>query len=508
MDFGRPAFRIFALIAVVALPALAALGLVLVRGDAWVAEVGVSVALLVVGLGTLLWAAVVAAFGSRSMTRDLESVVTLAERGSEAGGAAEEPDAGDDLSAAQRRLRMALEERNQQISILAADVAATPITGGPAEVAARVVTVARQVTRDPTWLLVVLKAGDPDLLPSGVYDSHPDTPPRALGELEQWAAVSEAPDRRSPRYLVGPWGAVVAVDASGGEELTAMLLAPWEGRSEPTPAERDLLSLIAQIAATAIEHSLLYARLRAQTDELNRMAVVQSDFLRGITHDLQTPLTSIRAVAAEVGATAKLSASARRDLSTIAHQADRMRRMVGQLLAVSRLEAGALESRQEIFRAEPIVQRTWEALRDANHRFTFESVGEPHLVVGDPDRYEQVLWALLDNATKYAPPGTDVRVSVTGRDGPDGQLESELAVTDQGPGMTSADQAHAFDQFFRGDDARRMVPAGSGIGLYAAQGLVQAMGGRLEMESAPQAGATFRVTLPAERAEPGAGDKA
>lgn len=505
MDLGRPAFRIFALIAVVALPALAALGLVLVLGDVWVAEVGVSVALLVVGLGTLLWAAIVAAVGSRGVTRDLQSVVSLAERGSAEGSQADDADAGGDLGAAQRRLRMALEERNQQISILAADVAATPITGGPAEVAARVVTVARQVTRDPTWLLVVLQAGDPDLLPSGVYDSDPETPPRAVGELEQWAAVSEGPDRRGPRYLVGPWGAVVAVDASGGDELNAMLLAPWEGRAEPTPAERDLLSLIAQIAATAIEHSLLYARLRGQTDELNRMAAVQSDFLRGITHDLQTPLTSIRAVAAEVGATEALSDAAKRDLGTIAHQADRMRRMVGQLLAVSRLEAGALESRQEIFRAEPIVQRTWDALRNANHRFTFESLGEPHLVVGDPDRYEQVLWALLDNATKYAPAGSNVRVSVTGHAGPDGQLLSELAVTDQGPGLAPADRARAFDQFFRGADARRMVPDGSGIGLYAARGLVEAMHGRLELHS-PGAGATFKVTLPAERVEPNAGE--
>ncbi|MEK6191306.1 MAG: HAMP domain-containing sensor histidine kinase [Chloroflexota bacterium] len=506
MDLGRPALRIFAFIAVVALPALAALALVLVLGDAWVAEVGVSVVLLVVGLGTLLWAAIVAAVGSRSVTRDLQGVVTLAERGAATGAESGLAEEEGELSAAQRRLRMALEERNQQISILAADVAATPITGGPAEVASRVVTVARQVTRDPTWLLVVLQAGDPGLLPSGVYDGDPDSPPRPLGELERWAAVSGEADRRGPRHLIGPWGAVVAVEASGGEELNALLLAPWEGRPEPTPAERDLLSLIAQIASTAIEHSLLYARLRAQTDELNRMAAVQSDFLRGITHDLQTPLTSIRALAAEVGATEDLGASAQRDLATIAHQSDRMRRMVGQLLAVSRLEAGALESRQEIFRAEPIVQRTWDALRDANHRFAFRSEGEPHLVVGDPDRYEQVLWALLDNATKYAPPGTEVGVAVTGQAGTDGKLLSELAVTDQGPGMSPADQARAFDQFFRGDDARKMVPNGSGIGLYAARGLVEAMHGHLELESASGAGTTFRVTLPAERAEPEAGE--
>ena len=220
MDLGRPALRIFAFIAVVALPALAALALVLVLGDAWVAEVGVSLALLVVGLGTLLWAAIVAAVGSRSVTRDLQSVVALAERGAPTVAKPGDAEEAGDLSAAQRRLRLALEERNQQISILAADVAATSITGGPAEVAARVVAVARQVTRDPTWLLVVLQAGDPGLLPSGVYDGDPDSPPRPLGELERWAAVSGEADRRGPRHLVGPWGAVVAVEASGGERMS------------------------------------------------------------------------------------------------------------------------------------------------------------------------------------------------------------------------------------------------------------------------------------------------
>jgi two-component system OmpR family sensor kinase len=72
--------------------------------------------------------------------------------------------------------------------------------------------------------------------------------------------------------------------------------------------------------------------------------------------------------------------------------------------------------------------------------------------------------------------------------------------------MTTDDQARAFDQFFRGADARRMVPNGSGIGLYAARGLVEAMDGRLELDSAPGAGTTFRVILPAERADPEAGE--
>ncbi len=314
--------------------------------------------------------------------------------------------------------------------------------------------------------------------------------------------MAEPPEAPGPRHLDGPWGAVVTVDASSGEALAALLLAPWEGRPAPTPAERDLLSLVAQIVGGAIEHALLYARLRAQTDELNRMAAVQSDFLRGVTHDLQTPLTSIRAVASELGSQKGLSQAARNDLLTIAHQSERMRRMVGQLLVVSRLEAGALESRQEIFRAEPIVRRTWDALRDADHRFSFVADGEPHLVVGDPDRFEQVLWALFDNAVKYSPAGTEVSVQLTGRADGNGALLSHLAVTDAGPGIAAADRDRLFDQFFRGEQARRMVPDGSGIGLYAARGLVEAMQGTLTVDGAPGAGTTFQITLPAEPTEP------
>ena len=109
---------------------------------------------------------------------------------------------------------------------------------------------------------------------------------------------------------------------------SAILYAPWEGRPHPTRAELDLLTLVGQHAGTALEHSLLYARVRSQADELNRLAAVQADFLRGVTHDLQTPLTSIGALATELRADSGVPEAARDDLDSITHQADRLRRMV------------------------------------------------------------------------------------------------------------------------------------------------------------------------------------
>ena len=103
---------------------------------------------------------------------------------------------------------------------------------------------------------------------------------------------------------------------------------------------------------------------------------------------------------------------------------------------------------------------------------------------------------------KYSPTGTTVRVQIVGRagNGP-GSLVSEVAVTDEGPGMAAADRGRAFDQFFRGAQARRMVPNGSGIGLYAVRGLVEAMRGAVDLETIPGKGTTVRVTLPADPAE-------
>jgi two-component system sensor histidine kinase KdpD len=289
------------------------------------------------------------------------------------------------------------------------------------------------------------------------------------------------------------------VDVAASDRLTAIMYAPWEGRLNPTPAEFAVMSLVGQHAGTALEHSLLYAQVRSQADELKRLSAVQADFLRGVTHDLQTPLTSIGAVATELGANPNIPDSARDDLETITHQADRLRRMVSQLLVASRLEAGVLTPQQEVFAVGPLVERTWSALR-ADRPFELTTEGTPHLAVADPDRLEQVLWALLDNAVKYSPSGSRVSVRMTPADG-----MLTVAVRDQGAGMDEVSRRHAFDQFYRSDHARKLAPDGSGVGLYAARGLVEAMGGTIRLESTLGRGTTVVLSIPAESADESGG---
>jgi len=498
MPFGRPTVRLFLLAVAAALPPLILAAILLLEPPGWLSRFSPATALVVFTLLTAGWLAVVSIVGAGGLGDDVKAMVELAQRGRSEGGIGPGPAGAVD------RLALMLDERNQQIAELAERLRASPIQGGVKEVALATVQTAVSVTHDATWTLAVLRSPNEPALPLGIYGTDVSDGPAPVTEVARWAATMETDDDTIPavRYGEGPWGAFVAVEVAAGEELRASLLAPWEGRAAPTRAERELLSLLGQNAAIAMEHALLVEQLREQTEELNRMASVQSDFLRGVTHDLQTPLTRVSALAAEVGEQPQLSEAARADLETISHQADRLRRMVAQLLVASRLEVGALQPAQEVFRVEPIVQRTWDALR-AQHPFELVLEGIPHLAVADPDRLEQVLWALLDNAVKYSPAGSPISVRISGDRTATRELQSAIRIRDEGSGMDEEAQRRAFEQFYRSETARRLAPDGSGVGLYAARGLVEAMGGTIEIASRLGSGTTVTLALPAEPLEEG-----
>lgn len=437
--------------------------------------------------GVVAWSAILAVFFGRSLDDAFADLLALA-RGTSRGGPAE-------ASSAYQQMATLLDERNRQVAALAERSAMVPIDEDPVRVARSLVTMVASVMGDATWRCAVLAAADEALLPPAVYhalDDAVDAEP--IGELERWASTAESDSEA--RYVEGPWGAFTVVDLAVADATRAILYAPWQGRVAPTTAELDLLRLVGQHAGTALEHSILYARVRSQADELNRLAAVQADFLRGVTHDLQTPLTSIGALATELRAERGMPEAARADLDTISHQADRLRRMVSQLLVASRLEAGVFTPQNEVFALRPIVERTWGALR-ADRPFELTVSGPPQLAVGDPDRLEQVLWAVLDNAVKYSPPGSPISVAIdASRPG-----EQTIVVRDAGPGMDEETRAHAFDQFYRSEHARRTAPDGSGVGLYAARGLMEAMGGSIGVSGELGTGTEITLRIPAEPSE-------
>ena len=266
-----------------------------------------------------------------------------------AGRARRGPGRDADTGDAYRQMAVSLDERNRQLDTLAREASGVPIDDEPRAVVGALVSAVRTVMRDPTWRCAVMTSATPDCCRPAVYHGiDEELPDEPIGELERWASVTGAErPARARRGTVGRASPSPTSRSAIGWGRSSM--PPGRAGRIRRPAEIALLTLVGQHAGTALEHSLLYAQVRQQADELNRLAGVQADFLRGVTHDLQTPLTSIAALATELRAAPDQSAETRDDLDSIAHQAERLRRMVSQLLVASRLDAGVFTPQQEVF---------------------------------------------------------------------------------------------------------------------------------------------------------------
>jgi len=261
-------------------------------------------------------------------------------------------------------------------------------------------------------------------------------------------------------------------------------------------ADQDLLELYASEVAVAIRNSQLFEQVAAQNTRLVELAAAKDDFLRGVSHNLQTPLTSIQAYAEQLA-----SDRPDRRLGIIAEQAERLSRMVRQLLTVSRIASGALHPAADVFGLAPRVRRAWEALGADGPTFRLDDRSAGWLAVADPDHVDQVLWALLDNAVKYGA-GTPIAVAIRS-DAAAGRVR--LTVTDGGPGVADADRARLFGRFERasGPAGAANGQGGTGLGLYVSRELCRAMGGDLELEPAGTPGVALTMSLPGEPPEDG-----
>lgn len=283
-----------------------------------------------------------------------------------------------------------------------------------------------------------------------------------------------------------------AVMRAGGRDI-GVLIGRLPATRRWERADQDLLELFASEMASAIRNAELFAQVESQNRQLIELDAAKDDFLRGVSHNLQTPLTSIRAYAEQLDA-----AAPDRRLGIIGEQAERLSRMVRQLLTVTRLESGALRPRSEVVSLATRVRKAWEALGDDHVGFDLDDRAGGWLAVADPDQLDQVLWALLDNAVKYGD-DSPVRVEI-GVNAPERRIR--LTISDSGPGIRDEDRERLFTRFARGGDAT--PDGGSGLGLYVSRELCRAMDGDLILEpSRPGMGAAFTVVLPGEPADEG-----
>lgn len=228
--------------------------------------------------------------------------------------------------------------------------------------------------------------------------------------------------------------------------------------------------------------------------ELDRM---KSEFVQLVTHELRTPMTSVRGFAEallEYGD--KINAEeARRYLEIILREAKRLSRLVTDFLDASRLEAGssALEKKPvNVVELSKRVATTFEGHR-AGVEFRVDAEAGLPLLLADEDKLERVLINLCGNAVKYSPNGGVITIEAKRLDG-----RLELSVADQGPGMGQETQARLFQKFYRANDAVAAKTHGTGLGLYIAKAIVEAHGGAIRVESRPGHGARMILQLPLE----------
>ena len=308
---------------------------------------------------------------------------------------------------------------------------------------------------------------------------------RALVNGRELHAVAERID--------APHGSVEEVQIEiGGARLGTLTAVRREGDRQLRPAERSVLEAAAKQMAVALERSRLdmqarESQLEAETNQL-RAALFSS-----VTHDLRTPLASIKA-----GVTSLLDPGASHDpsqerelLTTILEETDRLNRLVGNIMDLARIRAGALVPSREPAAIDEIVDAVLARMRDqltgVQIRTNIRS-DIPDVLV-DPVQIDQVFTNLLENAVRFSPPDGQIQVSASVfRD------SVQVRVTDQGPGIPAADRSRVFDAFYRGEAGPERP--GTGLGLAIAHAIVVAHGGRIWVEGAPSGGAAMVFELP------------
>ena len=226
------------------------------------------------------------------------------------------------------------------------------------------------------------------------------------------------------------------------------------------------------------------AAVRAESEAL------RGTLLSSVSHDLRTPLAAITGAATTLRDQGVDEATRRELVETICDESDRMERLVGNLLDMTRLASGAVALRREWVPVEELVggalARTEALLSRHPVRTQFPDGGA--LVSVDPVLLEQVLVNLLENAARHTPPGTEVLIR--GHGGPAGL---DLEVADRGPGIAPGEEDRVFERFHRGG---RATGQGAGLGLAIARAIAEVHGGTLRVTARDGGGASFRLLLP------------
>lgn len=274
------------------------------------------------------------------------------------------------------------------------------------------------------------------------------------------------------------------------------IVRTWVGQKEQAETEVHRLNIELQqrVEERTRELQAKAEQLTAANARLQELDRLKSEFVSLVSHELRAPLTNVRSAIELMELSCPgLNATCNQMFEIVGEQIGRLGRLVDDVLNVSHIEAGELRL---TYAAVDIAQTAERAVneiaaRQTGHVFRWQGGALHSCIWADADRLYEVVANLVDNAAKYSPPHSEVVLEVHAK----GQ-EAVISVSDSGPGIPPEEHDRIFEKFHRLDSGDEKETYGYGLGLYLCRCLVEAMNGRIWVESEPGQGATFRFALP------------
>jgi len=318
--------------------------------------------------------------------------------------------------------------------------------------------------------------------------------PPSEESIAQW--VFDHGHKAGLRADAHPDATALYIPLRGARETFGVLAVQPDSQNRIfAPEQQQLLEVFASQTALAIERTLSQraaeeTRFHMQTEQM------RSSLLSAVSHDLRTPLASITGAASTLRSQeGRLPLETRQELlDSISDEAERLGRLVGNLLDMTRFESGPVELRRDLYPLEEIVGTALQRMEPqlAGRAISTDLARDLAMVFVDDVLLGQVLWNLLENAAKYTPPATPIELAAF--------QESDaviIEVRDRGPGVPPGEEERIFEKFYRG---RSENARGAGLGLPICRAIVEAHRGTIQALSREGGGTIFRISLPMQAA--------
>lgn len=323
--------------------------------------------------------------------------------------------------------------------------------------------------------------GVPNVLRTGESEYYPEITDEML------VATAKNEEELALVRKVGFSSVIVAPMRVRGTAIGAITFVAAESGRRYTQADLAMAEEVASRAALAVENARLYS-------EAQRAIAVRDEFMSLASHELKTPVTSLKMYTQVLQRQAERRGDAGMTdrFVKMDRQIDKLTGLINDLLNVARIEGGRLEYLDESFDLNAVVREAVDAVQSTTAKHTIAIQGALDTPIwGDGERIGQVVTNLLTNAVKYSPQADRVIVRLARED-----ETAVISVQDFGIGVDEAQQQKIFDQFYRVSDPSEKTYPGLGLGLYIASEIVKRHGGMLRVQSAKDEGATFTVILP------------